>query len=111
MPPLADSDFTVIRSWVGDDPTDDDLEERFERLGTVDLVIEETLRGQLSSMASASNPASLSLNDGTSVTYTENIRALRENLRRFEALGGTNKTKDLPNSVKIAKISRSPRTR
>lgn len=78
---LASSEMSVVRSWVGDKPTDDELEERFERLGTVEDTIRETLRAQLSSMLS--NPASLSTPSGLSVSFGENIRTLKARLEEL----------------------------
>lgn len=106
--PLEDNDFTIIRSWVGETPTDDDLEERFDRLGQVNMVIEETLRYQLAKLTE--QPASMTLNDGTSVSYSDNINALRETLRRFFAQGGIREN-ELPNTVVFAKIHRANQRR
>lgn len=101
--PLGDDDYTVIRSWVGDEPTDDELEERFERLNKVNMVIEETMRRQLAVLIS--QPASTTLNDGTSISIDANIQALRETLRRFLAQGGLRED-ELPNTVGFVKIFR-----
>lgn len=73
--------MTVVRSWVGSKPSDDELEERFERLGTVEDTIRETLRAQLSTVLE--NPASLSTPSGLSVNYGENIRTLKERINEL----------------------------
>lgn len=85
--PLSDAQFRVVRSWVGSGPTDEDLNERFERLADIDQVILESLRAQLSKLLE--QPSSFSTPDGLSMSTSENIRALRERIDKFNEVGGT----------------------
>lgn len=86
--PLSTSEMLVVRSWVGTTPTDVQLNERFDRLGTVEDTVEETLRAQLSELLG--QPASLSLPSGLSVNYGENIRSIKEKLSDIKkVIGGS----------------------
>jgi hypothetical protein len=79
--PLSDDELEVVRSWVGSGPEDDDLNARFDRLGTVSLTIEEALRSQLAELIN--QPASLSTPDGLSISVGENMRILSDRLKSF----------------------------
>jgi hypothetical protein len=50
MAALSDNDMKVVRSRVGDGPSDEVLDERYDRLGSVDEVIRETLAARLASL-------------------------------------------------------------
>ena len=85
--PLTDDEMTVVRSYVGPTESDATLNERYDRLGTIDLAIEESLRSQLAVLRAA--PASVRLPSGLSVNNSNNIEALQKALDKFIANGGT----------------------
>lgn len=96
--PLSDDQVRVIRSWVGDRPRGEDLEERYTRLGDIDEVIRETLRSQLAKLLAS--PSSFSTPDGLSVSTSENIRTLRETIDKFYG------TEAASQEVNVTKLSR-----
>jgi len=105
---LQDSDWETIRAWVGPGPSDDEIAGRFDRFQDIDKVIEETLRNKLSILLE--QPASIGLNDGTTMSTDANINGLRELLRSFIARGGSRSTEHVvPGTVQIVKIARSKR--
>lgn len=79
--PLSSNELEVVRSWVGNEPTDGDLNARYDRLGTAALTIDEVLRYQLAVLLE--QPASLSTPDGLSVSVGENMRVLQDRLKTF----------------------------
>lgn len=97
--PLSDEQFRVIRSWVGDRPRSEDLEERYTRFGDVDDVIRETLRSQLAKLLAS--PSSFSTPEGLSVSTSENIRTLRETIDHFHGTAAAAK------EVSVTKLVRS----
>lgn len=85
--PLAEADLLVIRSWVGATPTDDAIEDKYDRLGTIDGVIIEVLVEK--EQALIDQPSSISSPDGSSISFTSNLQAIRTKIRDFQKLGGT----------------------
>lgn len=88
MPVLTDGEWVLVRSWIGTTEEDAVFQERYDRLGTMDRAIIESLRAQLAAMV-LDQPSSISTPDGLSVQFGENIRALRETLKAFINSGGT----------------------
>lgn len=88
--PLTENELIVARSWVGQEVTDDALNERYERLGSLNAVIEETLRVQATELAK--RPANVSLPSGLTVSTSHNITEARQRLEKFLASGGVNAT-------------------
>lgn len=72
----------VARSWIGTTESDATFNERFDRLGSLDLAIVESMRAQLA-VLTLDQPASLSTPDGTSVNFGANIKALQDLLAEF----------------------------
>lgn len=88
MPVLTSGEWVLVRSWIGTTEQDATFQERYDRLGSLDLAIIESLRAQLAAMT-LDQPSSVSTPDGLSVQFGENIRALRETLKSFISTGGT----------------------
>ncbi len=86
----TDDDWAVAQSWIGTKETREVFDERFDRLGSRDLAVQESLRAQLAVLTG--NPASFSLPSGLSVSQGENIRALREQLTKITDLIGAGPT-------------------
>lgn len=91
MPATADQ-LAVVRSWIGNKETDDVFNERFDRLGSLDAAITESLRAQLTQ--ARINPESVTLDDGTSARFA--IAELAKTLDAFLAQGGTDGLPDGP---------------
>lgn len=103
---ITADDLAVIRSHVGSTPNDADLTARWERLGTVEKVALEVLRGRLADLLAA--PASLRVDGDYSESWGKNIDALRVKVRELEAAvasGGT------PGAVHVAHLTRAGRSR
>lgn len=100
MPATAD-ELKVARSWIGNTETDAEFNERYDRLGSLDSAIEESMRAQLAVMV-LDQPGSVATPDGTSVNFGKNIDALRANLEDFLDSGGASGL-----STSITKIVRS----
>jgi hypothetical protein len=101
MPTTTDQ-MKVARSWIGTTEDDATFNERYDRLGSLDLAIAESLRAQLAVLV-LDQPSSLATPDGTSVNFAANIKALQDNLAQFLDTGGTDET----TSTSIARISRT----
>lgn len=93
MPELTEAQITLARSWIGNTESDETLQERYDRLGSLDSAIVESLRAQLAVLV-LDQPSSISTPDGLSVQFGENIRALRDTLKNFIQLGGTDSQQD-----------------
>lgn len=87
MPATAD-ELKVARSWIGTTETDDVFNERYDRLGSLDAAIKESLRTQLAKLI-LDQPAGLSTPDGLNVQFGENIRTLSARLAEFSSEGGS----------------------
>jgi len=99
--PTTPDEMKVARSWIGTTEDDATFNERYDRLGSLDSAITESLRAQLAVLV-LDQPASISTPDGTSVQFAANIKALQENLALFLDEGGT----EVADNTSIARISR-----
>lgn len=84
---ISDGQMAVLRSFVGGTASDDDLEDRYRRLGSFDAVILETLRSRLAVMV-LDEPGVFSV-DGLTINQTDNIRSLRAAISEFETSNGS----------------------
>lgn len=100
--PATSDELTVARSWIGTTEDDATFNERYDRLGSLDDAIAESLRAQLAVLI-LDQPSSVSTPDGTSVNFAANIKALQERLTEFLDDGGT----DAASTTSIARIARS----
>lgn len=87
MPP-SDDQLTLARSWIGSTEEDDVFAERYDRLGSLDAAILESMRAQLAAMLFDS-PTSITTPDGLSVQYNTNVTGLQAQIKNFISLGGT----------------------
>jgi hypothetical protein len=84
--PASESELKVARSWIGTSEDDATFNERYDRLGSLDSAITESLRAQLAVLV-LDQPASISTPDGTSASFASNIQALQEQLKLFLEVG------------------------
>lgn len=74
-----------LRSWVGSDPDDDDLEERYTRLeASVPATAIEVLRGRLADMIRS--PAKFAADGDASYDYSTNLRFLKTQISELDGL-------------------------
>lgn len=88
MADLTDDQLTYLHDHLGASADEDDLQSRYDRLGTLDLVITEVLQRRLADLVS--KPASFSVAGEYSQNTGPNIEALTKQLAQFEggAIGG-----------------------
>lgn len=99
--PATSDELKVARSWIGNTESEATFNERYDRLGSLDEAIAESLRAQLAVLV-LDQPASVSTPDGTSVGFAPNIKALQENLASFLEVGSGSTL-----GTSIAKIHRT----
>ena len=97
--PLTDDEMMAARSWIGETVSDETINERYDRLGDINLAIEEELRSQ--SVAMAQRPTNLALPSGLSLGFGQNITAAESRLKDFLSSGGVSSI-----GVKITKLYR-----
>lgn len=85
MAALTDEDIAAIKSWVGSEWSDSDIEDRFDRLEDVDEVVLEILNQQIADLSA--QPSSFSV-PGLSITQGQNMITLSETIKRFRGHGG-----------------------
>jgi hypothetical protein len=100
--PLGADALATIRDWVGPDPTDDELEARYVRVGSYDRVVETELRHQISELAS--QPSSVTV-PGLSVTFGQQLQAKMDILKSF-LFTGTGLDEDGYGTVVIHRLNR-----
>lgn len=83
---ITDDAIAVIKSWVGSGWDEDDISDRFDRLGSYDATVTEILNQQIADLAA--QPSSLSV-PGFSISQGQNMSTLKDTLERFLATGGT----------------------
>ena len=101
--PLSDDQLQVVRSWVGTAPTQDELDSLYDQFGSVDKVVELTLRARLAEYTS--QPASLSV-PGLSISNQQNITSLENLIKKFESDGGTGLDSSSVSGVRVAHLKR-----
>lgn len=85
MSGLTDAQLQVVRDEIGDgSPTDIELDDLFDRTGSVKGVIVAVIKKRLANFAA--DPASLAT-DGFSQNTSANITALQKQLERVQAEG------------------------
>lgn len=84
--PLSDDDLKVVRSRVGNAALEEDLHERYDRLGSVEDVIRETLSARLANLLD--QPASFTVPGDYGQDVGANISALEKSLRGETGLAG-----------------------
>lgn len=79
---ITDDAIAVIRSWVGSTWDEDDISDRFDRLGSYDATVLEILNQQMADLEL--QPASFSV-PGLSISNGQNMVSLGETIKRFRA--------------------------
>lgn len=85
--PATTEELIVARSWIGTTESDATFNERFDRLGSLDAAIEESLRAQLAAM-SLDQPGAAGL-EGMNYSWASNMQYVASLLKDFIAQGGT----------------------
>jgi len=86
MTELAPDQLTIVRVWVGDDPTTDDLNALYDLTGSVDQTIYLTLINKLA--LASEQPSSLSV-PGLSISYGTLVQNIQALMKEFTMQGGT----------------------
>jgi len=105
MATLTEGQVRVARSWIGNSEALEVFQERFDRLGSFDDALTESLRAQLAGYA-LDSPGQFSTPSGYSQNTTENIRSLKETLAKFLASGGTDSVADAGTTVHVTALRR-----
>jgi len=85
MTAITDAQYAAMRTWVGTEPTDDELQDRYDRLGNFDKVVLEALEYKLALLSE--QPASLTV-PGLSISVGQNMTMLEAAIKRFRSSGG-----------------------
>jgi len=102
--------MAVLRSWVGEVAEEDDLQERYDRLGNFDAVILETLRARQAVLVN--DEPGLFVVDGLTINQTENLRSLTALIGEFETTGsGLDKVSTTTSPEGIYALVRADRER
>ena len=104
MSTITAGEESVLRSFVGDEVLLSDLQERYDRLENFDEVVLEVLRHQLSVLVA--DGSAVVVIDGITINNTENIRALRTQIKDFESNGGTGLEDTTSLGVKVKRVTR-----
>lgn len=83
---LSADQETILRTWVGDDPTNAELEALYAIHESWDEVVRSTLRRKIALLSE--DPTSLSV-PGLSISNGQQITTLQQLLRDFNNSGGT----------------------
>lgn len=102
--PLSRDQLAVIRSWIGDEPGDTELQRVFARTNSADALVREVLRGRL--VALTQEPASFSV-PGLSISNGQNIISLEGLLKKFDNDGGTGLDTDGVTGLRTSKLVRN----
>ena len=102
--PLTTEQLSVVRSWVGSTPTDVVLNERYTRLLSLDAVVRESLRTQLSGLLA--QPGNITLPSGLSITTQANITSLQSMIKEFENAPSLDDTTAINKGVSFSRLHR-----
>ena len=106
MATITAGEEAVLRSFVGDEVLLSDLQSRYDRLEDFDEVVLEVLRHQLSEFVS--DGSAVIVIDGITINNTENIRALRQQIKDFESNGGTGLEEPTTLGAQVRRLTRPP---
>ena len=86
--PSTPDELKAARSWIGSTSAESDavFDERYDRLGSLDAAITESIRSQISVLVE--DPSDIRLPSGLAVRTNENIKQLERRLEDFLAIGG-----------------------
>jgi len=104
MATITEGQEAVLRSFVGEEVVTADLQERYDRLDNFDEVVLEVLRGQLAVLVS--DGSAVVVVDGITINNTENIRAMRQQIKDFENNGGTGLETTTELGAQVKKVTR-----
>jgi hypothetical protein len=99
---LSDAEWAAAQSWIGTAEQRSTFEARYDRLDSdLDAAIREALLSLVT--VTASQPGSISLPSGLSISVGENIRTWREVLAMFLRQGGTDAVPEADTGTKFYK--------
>ncbi len=99
-------DLAAIRDHVGTEPSDEDVQTAWERLGTVEAVAVSVLRRRLADMLA--RPLELAVDGDYRESFAKNVDALRAKVRELE---GAVASGVVPGVVVVTHLTRSGRSR
>jgi hypothetical protein len=105
---LSDETLLVLRTWVGDDPTDSYLEDLYAALGSYDEVVRAVINRKIAVLAE--QPSSISV-PGLSISNGQQLMALQELLKRFNSSGGTGLDADSSTGLSFGRLVRNANER
>ncbi len=82
---MTDDELELVRTWVGDTPSDAELQEIYARVEDLATVVRQVLRKRLANLLA--QPASLSVPGEVSINNAANIAALQNSLDLLSRLG------------------------
>jgi hypothetical protein len=85
--PLDTDQTRIVRSWVGEAADQTSLDDRYDALLDIDLVIEEEINYQISALLE--QPEEVRGPDGISYSNRDRIKYLMRRLDEFKKQGGT----------------------
>ena len=80
---LTDAQYAYLKSQLGPEPSRQDLDVRYARLGTVRDVAVEVLRERRAALVA--DPLSLTINGVATVATVENVRAIERQIAELSA--------------------------
>jgi hypothetical protein len=105
---LSDEQELVLRTWVGDDPTTSYLEDLYAALGSYDEVVRSVINRKIATLAE--QPSSISV-PGLSISNGQQLVALQELLKRFNASGGTGLDSEVSTGILFGRLVRNANER
>lgn len=107
---LTDANLAYLHAELGADADEDDLQDRYDRLGSVVAVADEVVRGRLADLLA--KPASVTLTGVMSKDTSANIRALQPQALRLAAeLRAEQAAADTATPVNSGRLLRPDRAR
>lgn len=101
--PFDGATLAQIRSWVGSEPSNDDLAVRFERLGSTNLTALEVLRERRANLLA--DPAKVSVDGDASWDWSKNLEVLDKQVAELETVAGIAG----PGTVNVGRLVRTGR--
>lgn len=84
---LTEAQLTYLHDQLGDDADETEMQDRFDRLGDVTLVVTEMLQRRLANLLAS--PSSFSVSGEYSQNTSDNIKALQAQLAGVGSTSGT----------------------
>lgn len=107
---LSADQLRVIRTWVGDEPTEAYLNELYTQFALCDEVVRASIRRKIALLTE--QPSSISLPGGLSISNGQQLISLQQTMRDFNNAGGTGLDEDTTvGGIQTAKLVRATNVR